>query len=367
MSRFESVILPQLRTLTPYQPGKPIEELQRELGLKRISKRASNENPLGCSPKVAEAIQKALPDLARYPDGNAYYLKERLAEHLDVAPEQILPGNGSNEVLELVVRAFAGPGDEVIYDQHAFAVYPISTQAAGATGVPVPSCGFAHDLEAMARAVTGHTKVIFLANPNNPTGTLFGTDEFEAFMARVPERVIVVLDEAYYEYVQEDDYPDGLAYLPQYPNLLVSRTFSKVYGLAGLRLGYLVGDAELIDYLNRIREPFNVNTLAQVAGMAALEDEDFVVESIKLNMDNMGWFCYELTQWGVTYLPSSANFVTVHTGSKTASINRRLLKQGVIVRPLEGYGMKEWLRISIGTEAELEHCLTALEKVLEDV
>ena len=364
MSRFSDRILPQVRTLTPYQPGKPIDELKRELGLERISKLASNENPLGCSPKVAMAVQRALPELARYPDGNAYYLKEALAEHLGVAPTQILPGNGSNEVLELVVRTFAGPGDEVIYDQHAFAVYPLSTQAAGAIGVSVPSKNYAHDLEAMANAITARTKVIFLANPNNPTGTLFDAEAFERFMAQVPGEVIVVLDEAYYEYVQAPDYPDGLDYLPRYPNLLVSRTFSKVYGLAALRLGYLVGDAEIIDYLNRVREPFNVNALAQVAGIAALDDMDFVADSVNLNTDNMAWFTTELERLGLHYIPSQGNFVTVRTGPDTARVNQFLLRQGVIVRPLGGYGMDEWLRISIGTREELAHCLAALQEAL---
>jgi len=364
MSRFFDRILSQVRTLTPYQPGKPIDELQRELGLVRISKLASNENPLGCSPKVLDAIGQALSDLARYPDGNAYYLKERLAEHLGVMPVQILPGNGSNEVLELVVRTFAGPGDEVIYDQHAFAVYPLSTQAAGATGVAVPSKAYGHDLQAMADAITERTKVIFLANPNNPTGTLFDAAAFEQFMQQVPAQVIVVLDEAYYEYVQADDYPDGMDYLPHYPNLLVSRTFSKAYGLASLRLGYLVGDAEIIGYLNRVREPFNVNTLAQVAGIAALDDVDFVAESVNLNTDNMAWFTDALESLGLDYIPSFGNFVTVQTGADTAAINQRLLMQGVIVRPLAGYGMSDWLRISIGTRDELEHCLSALQEAL---
>ncbi|HID01573.1 MAG TPA: histidinol-phosphate transaminase [Piscirickettsiaceae bacterium] len=362
MSRFYDRIVSQVRTLTPYQPGKPIDELQRELGLARISKLASNENPLGCSPKVVAAIEQALPNLARYPDGNAYYFKQKLAAHLGVQPGQILPGNGSNEVLELVVRTFAGPGDEVIYDQYAFAVYPLSTRAAGATGVAVPAKDYAHDLSAMADAITARTKVIFLANPNNPTGTLFDTATFEQFMQRVPEQVIVVLDEAYYEYVQVADYPDGLDYLSRYPNLLVSRTFSKVYGLAGVRLGYLVGDAEIIDYLNRVREPFNVNTLAQVAGMAALDDKDFVAESVELNRDNMAWFTAALSTLKLAYIPSSGNFVTVHTGADTARINQSLLQQGVIVRPLTGYGMAEWLRISIGTRDELEHCVDALQE-----
>lgn len=362
MNRFFDRIVSQVRTLTPYQPGKPIDELQRELGLVRISKLASNENPLGCSPKVLDAIGQALSDLARYPDGSAYYFKQKLASHLGVQPNQILPGNGSNEVLELVVRTFAGPGDEVIYDQYAFAVYPLSTRAAGATGVAVPSKAYGHDLQAMADAITERTKVIFLANPNNPTGTLFDAAAFDQFMQQVPAQVIVVLDEAYYEYVQTDDYPDGVDYLPHYPNLLVSRTFSKAYGLAGLRLGYLVGDAEIIDYLNRVREPFNVNSLAQVAGMAALDDADFVAESVHLNTDNMAWFTDALASLGLDYIPSFGNFVTVHTGADTAQINQCLLQQGVIVRPLTGYGLAEWLRISIGTRDELEHCMEALQE-----
>lgn len=359
-------ILPHLQALQPYQPGKPIEELQRELGLIHISKLASNENPLGYSPQVAACLNVALKECHRYPDGNAYYLKAALAEFLGVAPEQILPGNGSNEVLELVARAFAGQGDEIIYNQHAFAVYPLSTQAVGATGIAVPSKDFGHDLEAMVAAITEKTKVIYLANPNNPTGTVFGAEAFERFMAQVPSHVVVVLDEAYFEYAcQLEDYPDGIDYLPQYPNLLVSRTFSKAYGLAGLRVGYLVGDAEIINDINRIREPFNVNTLAQVAAIAALQDQDFVAESVALNHENMQWFTQELRNRGLEYIPSAGNFVTAAFGEQALEINQALLARGVIVRPLVGYGMANWLRISIGTHSELDHCLTALDEVLD--
>ncbi len=355
--------LSHLENLTPYQPGKPIEELQRELGLTRISKLASNENPLGCSPNVSAALQKAASVLHRYPDGNAYYLKTALATFLGVEPEQILPGNGSNEVLELVARAFAGAGDEVIYDAHAFAVYPLSAQAVGATGVAVPSKAFAHDLKAMAAAITERTKLIYLANPNNPTGTLFGKAEFEHFMKKVPEHVVVVLDEAYYEYAQQvEDYPDGLDYLPHYSNLLVSRTFSKAYGLAGLRIGYLVGDAEIINYLNRLREPFNVNSLAQAAAIAAIEDQAFVFDSVALNHENMCWLMQALKVRELDFISSAGNFISVHF-ERAAAMHQALLEKGVIVRPLVGYRMPEWLRISIGTRGELQHLMDVLDEV----
>ena len=364
MTMFENRILPQIDALMPYQPGKPIEELQREMGLTRVVKLASNENPLGCSPKVKEVLTEALGGLARYPDGNAFYLKQALAAFHGVEPEQILPGNGSNEVLELVVRTFAGPGDEVIYDQHAFAVYPLSTQAAGATGVAVPSRDFAHDLDAMAAAITPRTKLIFLANPNNPTGTLFDDEAFERFMEKVPGHVLVVLDEAYYEYASaHEGYPDGLDYLGRYSNLLISRTFSKAYGLAGLRLGYLIADAEIISYINRVREPFNVNVLAQAAGIAALEDQDFVAEGVALNQRNLNHFERFLAEEGLAFLPSHGNFVSVRFDD-AAAVNDFLLRHGVIVRPLNGYGMADWLRISIGTDEEMNLCMARLKEAL---
>ncbi|SIN92940.1 histidinol-phosphate aminotransferase [Sulfurivirga caldicuralii] len=357
--------LPQVEQLIPYQPGKPIEELQRELGLTRVSKLASNENPLGASPQVISALEKASQEIARYPDGSAYALKRRLAAFHSVEPEMIVVGNGSNEVLELVVRAFAGPGDEVIYDQHAFAVYPLSTRAAGATGVVVPSSeGFAHDLDAMAAAVTNRTRLIFLANPNNPTGTYFGRSEFERFMQAVPERVLVVLDEAYFEFVSHSDKLDGSQLLDRYANLVVTRTFSKVYGLASLRIGYLLARPEIADYLNRVREPFNTSHFAQLAAMAALDDQAFVQRSVAYNREALAELKATADRFALETLPAYGNFLTVHFGPEANAVNNALLKQGVIVRPLAGYGMAQWLRISTGTPEEQAHLAEALETIL---
>ena len=357
--------LPQIEQLVPYQPGKPIEELQRELGLSRVSKLASNENPLGASPAVQQALLEATREIARYPDGSAHRLKQRLADFHSVDPAQIVVGNGSNEVLELVVRTFAGPGDEVIYDEHAFAVYPLSTRAAGATGVAVPStAGYGHDLDAMAGAITERTRIIFLANPNNPTGTYFGAQAFQRFMQRVPSSVLVVLDEAYFEFVDHPDKLDGTQLLEHYPNLMVTRTFSKVYGLASLRIGYLLGQSELTEYLNRVREPFNTNHFAQWAAMAALDDQAFVQQSVAYNRSALEALQAAMAQFELETLPTHGNFLTVRFGLQAAAINEALLRQGVIVRPLAGYGMAEWLRISTGTPEEQAHLFAALEAIL---
>jgi len=357
--------LPQIEQLVPYQPGKPIEELQRELGLTRIAKLASNENPLGASPQVAEALAEAATQIARYPDGSAHALKQHLAAFHQLTPDMIVVGNGSNEVLELVVRTFAGPGDEVIYDAHAFAVYPLSTKAAGATGVAVPSTeGYAHDLDAMAAAVTERTRLIFLANPNNPTGTYFDATSFQRFMAQVPDSVLVVLDEAYFEFVQHPDKLDGVRLLARYPNLAVTRTFSKVYGLAGLRIGYLLAQPAVAELLNRVREPFNTNHFAQLAAIAALDDQAFVQRSVAYNREALSELQALAARFGLETLPAHGNFLTVRFGPQAQRVNRALLEKGVIVRPLAGYGMESWLRISTGTPQEQAHLAEALEAVL---
>lgn len=358
-------IQPQITEIQPYLPGKPISELQRELKLKRISKLASNENPLGASPKVLQAIRDDLVDIARYPDGSAYYLKQALAKFLGRDTEEIVLGNGSNELLELVARIFAGPGDEIVYSQYAFAIYGISAQIVGATGVEVPAKNWGHDLEAMANAVTDQTKIIYLANPNNPTGTLFKKAEWEAFMSKVPERVIVVLDEAYFEYVTDPDYADGMAYLDQYPNLLVSRTFSKAYGLASLRLGYMACSKELAGYINKVRAPFNVNHYAQIAAMTALKDQNFVKRTTELNQQGMAQLLALFKQHGLDYIPSQGNFVCASFGQDTPIINDELLKKGVIVRPVWNYGMTDYLRISIGTSTENQHFIDAVLSLIK--
>lgn len=368
---FCDVVQPQILGINPYVPGKPVSELQRELGLNYISKLASNENPLGASPKALEAIQKELKEISRYPDGGAYSLKARLSEILDIKPEQLAIGNGSNELLELVARVFAGPGDEIIYSQYAFAVYPISAQVVGATGVEVPAVDWAHDLPAMLAAITDKTKIIYIANPNNPTGTLFRAEEWEAFISQVPKDVVVVLDEAYIEYAQAQnsvhDYPDGLDYIGQYSNLIVSRTFSKAYGLASLRIGYLFGSEEIIQYINQLRAPFNVNHYAQVAAIAALDDFSFVMKSILLNQQGMRQLTGAFDELDICYIPSAGNFICVDLGSESLKINQMLLQEGVIVRPVANYGLNDFLRVSIGTQVENQHFIDSLKAVLKDV
>ncbi|MFA6698822.1 MAG: histidinol-phosphate transaminase [Thiomicrospira sp.] len=362
---FSHLTQPQIQHIQPYIPGKPISDLQRELGLTHISKLASNENPLGASPKVMAAVSDALKEVARYPDGNAYMVRNAISAFLDVPMSQVAVGNGSNELLELIGRVFAGPGDEIIYSQYGFAVYPITAQIVGAKAVEVPAKEYGHDLVAMAAAVTAKTKLIYVANPNNPTGTLFGRDEWETFMAKIPSQVIVVLDEAYLEYVERADYANGLDYLSQYPNLVLSRTFSKAYGLASLRVGYMVACEEIISYINRLRAPFNVSHLAQVAAATALQDQDFVQQSVELNRAGMQQICQALTQMGIAFIPSEGNFVCVQFGADAMGLNQRLLQQGVIVRPVANYGLTEFLRVSIGSAQENQHFIDALQRVYQ--
>jgi len=363
-------VQPQILGIHPYIPGKPVSELQRELGLSYISKLASNENPLGASPKVLTAVQTALKDIARYPDGSAFELKKTLSNFLGVKTEQLAIGNGSNELLELVARAFAGAGDEVIYSQYGFAVYPISAQGVGATGVEVPAVDWGHDLVAMLAAITDKTKLIYIANPNNPTGTLLTRIQWEAFISQVPKEVVVVLDEAYIEYAKSFDdnnqYPDGCDYLSQYPNLLISRTFSKAYGLASLRVGYLVGGGEIVQYINQLRAPFNVNHFAQVAACSALSDQEFVEKSIVLNQQGMRQIKSALASLNIDYIPSVGNFICIDLGDKALEMNQKLLKEGVIVRPLANYGLTQFLRVSIGTQVENQHFIDALKVVLKN-
>lgn len=360
-------VQPQILGINPYIPGKPVSELQRELGLDNITKLASNENPLGASSNVIKAIQDALQDIARYPDGSAYELKETLAEFLHVDSTQLAVGNGSNELLELAARVFAGPGDEIIYSQYAFAVYPISTQIVGATGVEVLAKNWGHDLSAMLAAITDNTKLIYIANPNNPTGTFFSKQEWQDFIKAVPKHVIVVLDEAYLEYAQsfldKEIYFNGIDDIEAYPNLLVSRTFSKAYGLASLRIGYMVGNQETIQYINQVREPFNVNHYAQLAAQHALADQEFVKQAIKVNHEGMRQIISVLEALSIQYIPSIGNFVCINLGPEALYYNQKLLKEGVIVRPVANYGMPEYLRVSIGTQVENQYFIDALKKV----
>jgi histidinol-phosphate aminotransferase len=360
---FSELTQPQIQAIQPYIPGKPISELQRELGLTHISKLASNENPLGASPKVYAAVEKALKDIARYPDGNAFSLRKTLGEFVGRPMQQIAVGNGSNELLELVGRVFAGPGDEIVYSQYGFAVYPITAQIVGAKGVEVPAKDYGHDLMAMSAAITDNTKIVYVANPNNPTGTCFDRAEWEAFIASVPSHVLVVLDEAYLEYVDMPDYPNGLDYLADYPNLILSRTFSKAYGLASLRVGYMVANEEIISYINRVRAPFNVNHLAQVAAEAAILDQQFVQSSVELNRQGKQQIIEALADLGIEFIPSQGNFICVKFGEKATEINTKLLHHGVIVRPVGNYGLHDFLRVSIGSKSENQHFIDSIRQV----
>lgn len=354
-----------VRALSPYEPGKPIDELKRELGLTSVIKLASNENPLGPSARALSALHDAVAELARYPDGGGALLRAKLARRHGVECSQVTLGNGSNDVLELAARAFAGPGDEIVFAQHAFAVYPIVTRAVGAAPREIPARGLGHDLEAMAAAVNARTRVVFLANPNNPTGTWFTRAALEAFLARVPADVLVVLDEAYFEYVTEPEYPNGVTLVARYPNLLVTRTFSKIYGLAGLRIGYGVSSPEVAGLLNRVRQPFNVNSLALAAAEAALDDDAHLARSRGVNTDGMRGLVDGVKALGLDYLPSVGNFVCVEVGD-AARVYRELLTHGVIVRPIANYGMPRYLRVTVGLPEENVRFLAALAAVLRE-
>ena len=366
---FLSLARPGVQKLSPYVPGKPVEELAREFGLRPqdIVKLASNENPLGPSPAVREAIAAALPELTRYPDGNGFALKQALAAKSGVNTAGITLGNGSHGFLELVARSFVGPEHEVVFSDHAFAVYPIVTQAVGARAVSVPAKDWGHDLDAMAAAITPSTRVVFIANPNNPTGTWIERDALEAFLDRVPENVIVVLDEAYTEYVETDDVPNGVDYLGRYSNLLVSRTFSKAYGLAALRVGYGLSHPAIADALNRVRQPFNVNSLALAAALAALEDEAYLIESRRINRIGMQQLEEGCAALGLSWIPSRGNFLAIDLGREAAPVFQGLLREGVIVRPVANYGMPNYLRVTIGLPVENQRFLDALKQVLARV
>ncbi|TKB57520.1 histidinol-phosphate transaminase [Ferrimonas aestuarii] len=351
--------------LMPYQPGKPVEELERELGISDIVKLASNENPLGLSPKAAQAIENACSELTRYPDANGFYLKQKLSEKLGCDDNQLTLGNGSNEVLEILFRTFVGEGGEVIFDAHAFIVYQLLTQSCGATAVKTPSTDWGHDLDAMLAAITDKTKLICIANPNNPTGTFIDGESLKAFIDKVPSHILVVLDEAYDEYLSAEQRSRGVAWLKQYPNLCVSRTFSKAYGLAGLRVGYLVASTEITDLLNRVREPFNCNSLALAGAEAVLSDEEYLAKGIELNNREMARFEAYFGERNIPYIPSVANFITIEVG-QAGDFYQKLLKKGVIVRPIAGYGMPSHLRVSIGLESENSRFMQAFDEILAE-
>lgn len=361
------LVPPYIRAIAPYQPGKPISELARELGLapERIVKLASNENPLGPSPKALTAIELELQQIARYPDGSGFELKQALSARLRVDATQIVLGNGSNDVLDMAARAFLSPQTSAVFSEHAFAVYAIATLSAGAEGIVAPARDYGHDLQAILDAIRADTRVIFIANPNNPTGTFLPNDDLLAFLQQVPPEVLVVLDEAYGEYLPDALKSDAVNWLPLFPNLVVTRTFSKAYGLAGLRVGYALANEAVADLLNRVRQPFNVSHLALVAAAAALEDDEFIARSYAMNQLGMRQITQALALLNLTYIPSYGNFLAIRIGNATA-MYRRLLEQGVIVRPVGNYGMPEFLRVSIGLASENHQFLQALENALKE-
>ncbi len=355
--------LAYVRAISPYQPGKPITELAREMGIPvgSIVKLASNENPLGMSPKAKQAVQAAIDGIERYPD--QFELIAKVAQRCGVAQEQIVLGNGSNDVLDLIARVFLAPGRSAVFAQHAFAVYPLATLSTGAELIATPAKNYGHDLDAMLAAIRPDTRIVWIANPNNPTGNFLPYAEVRAFLEKVPAEVVVVLDEAYNEYIPPAERVDTAAWVKEFPNLVVCRTFSKIFGLAGLRVGYALASAEVAGLMNRVRQPFNVNNLALAAATAALDDEEFVLASYELNRGGMAQIVGGLEKLGLEHIPSYGNFVTFRAGD-AGSVNQKLLQQGVIVRPIGGYGLPEWLRVTIGTEAENARFLEALAKAL---
>jgi histidinol-phosphate aminotransferase len=352
-----------VRAISPYVPGKPITELARQMGLPvdKIVKLASNENPLGMSPKARKAVEAALSGVERYPD--QFDLIAAIAERHGVAQEQVVLGNGSNDVLDLAARVFLAPGRSAVFSRHAFAVYPLASMSAGAECLAAPAKNYGHDPAAMLAAIRGDTHLVWIANPNNPTGNFLPQAEVRAFIEKIPAHICVVLDEAYTEYLAPADRADTVAWVRDFPNLLVVRTFSKIYGLAGLRVGYGIGRAEMIDLLNRVRQPFNVNNLALAGAIAALDDHEFLARSYESNRSGMEQIVSGLKRLGLAHIPSHGNFVTFEVAD-TPGVNSRLLKQGVIVRPIGGYGMPNHLRVTIGLAAENGIFLDALEKAL---
>jgi len=364
MTNFLDLAQPGITELSPYQPGKPVEELERELGISNIIKLASNENPRGLPPAVIETLNASAGELPRYPDGSAYLLKLRLQDHLGIDAARMTIGNGSNDVLELLARVFLGPDLESVVSEHSFVVYPLVTKALGASLRQVPARNYGQDLEATLAAISHNTRMVFIANPNNPTGTWVDRASLTNFLDQVPDNVIVVLDEAYFEYVQEPDYPNGLELVGKYDNLVVSRTFSKAYGLAGLRIGYAVSHPDIADLMNRVRQPVNVNSQSLAAAYVALEEQDYIDETVRMNSEGMAFLTQACDQMGLDYIPSVGNFLTVDFGRDAAPIYQALLHEGGIVRPIGVYGLPHHLRVTIGLPEENARFVDALRKVL---
>ncbi len=361
-----------VRAIQPYQPGKPISELARELALdeRSVIKLASNENPLGTSPLALEAMNNALKEVARYPDGSGFDLKVALSERYAVSANQIILGNGSNDVLDLAARVFLKPGAAAVYSQHAFAIYPLLVQAIGANGISVPARDYGHDIAAMLDAITPETRIVFIANPNNPTGTIANTDDLLHFLEHVSRDVLVILDEAYYEYLPKANKTNSVTWLKQFTNLLVTRTFSKAYGLAGIRVGFGLAHPDVANLMNRVRQPFNVSSIGLAGALAALQDIEFVQRAYALNRAGMLQLTDGLRKLGIEYIPSYGNFITFHIAgdhSNAIKVNQSLLRQGVIVRPLGIYEMPCHLRASIGLESENQKFLKSLEHAIGEL
>jgi histidinol-phosphate aminotransferase len=355
---------PQLRDLAVYEPGKPIEETARELGVNasEIIKLASNENPLGPSPKALAAMRGALESAHLYPDGGGYYLREALATRLGFTRDHTILGNGSNEIIEFLGHAFLDRGDEIIISEHAFIAYKLVAAVLGARAIEVSSPDLRHDLDAMSAAITPKTRLIFVANPNNPTGTLAGQDEIDRFIERVPEKVVVVFDEAYYEYL--DDPPDALRFVRAGRNVVVLRTFSKIHGLASLRIGYGIARPELIEVLRKTRQPFNVNGIGQAAASAALTDDEHRRETKRITDKGRAYLQDQFRTMDLPFVPSAANFVLVKVGDGVNTF-RKVLERQIIVRALKGYNLPEWIRISVGTMEQNRRCIAVLREVLK--
>jgi histidinol-phosphate aminotransferase len=360
----QDLVLPSVAALAPYEPGKPIEELQRELGIGEPVKLASNENPIGPSPLAIEAIKGALAEVNRYPDGASYALIAKIAERHGVAPERVFPASGSVEVINLLAYLFLRPGLNSVYSEHAFAIYPLATAAAGGDHkVTKTSDGFAHDLDAMASAIDANTRLVFLGNPNNPTGTIYRRAEWERFLARVPEHVVIVADEAYFEFVRDPEYPDSMQDHDDQRLLITLRTFSKIFGLAGIRVGYAVARPDIIQMLHKVRQPFNVTSLAQVAAIAGMDDSAHIARTLEVNSAGMDYLGEEFRRLGLSFVPSYANFILVEVGDGRA-VYDAMLRRGVIVRPMNGYGYPRHLRISVGLPEENRRLIAVLAEVI---
>ncbi len=358
-------IMPRKAVLNvkPYQPGKPIEEVKRELGLQDVIKMASNENPLGPSPKAVEAIRKYAGNINRYPEGGCFYLRQAVAKKLKIKPEQLIFGNGSDEIIGLILRAFVNEGDEVVVASPTFLMYEVASSAHGAKIKVVPMRYFKYDLKAMKDAVTKNTKVVFIANPDNPNGTYVTRYELEDFLKGLPSETIVFLDEAYFDFVEEQNYPNSLDYLGK-NNLIVTRTFSKSYGLAGLRVGYGISSPEIIKYMEAVREPFNVNSLAQIGAIGALKDKDFLARSKKAVREGKKFLYSELKAIGIRYVPSVTNFILIELGPKSGEITEKLLKKGVIIRNMKAWGLENFIRVTIGKDSENKRFIKELKKII---